>query len=146
MASSASDVLVDCGQAIEDGDLKLSNSFLEQIWNFAAIESDEPQSKVVKYFAEALVRRAYGLHHAGAYLTLDQTTLFYYYYIYIQKKMSEAKEYEIKLGILNFANHISRIKYQTISSLQRLGSLVDDVPPLFSCIAQLPISCWQEKI
>ena len=56
MASSALEVFADCAQVIEVGDLKLANSLLEQIWNLAAVESDEPQSKVVKYFAEALVR------------------------------------------------------------------------------------------
>ena len=56
MNSSALEDLVYFAQAIEDGDLKLANSFLEQIWNLIAVESDEPQSKVMKYFAEALVR------------------------------------------------------------------------------------------
>ena len=56
MASFAMDVLVGCAQAIEDRDLKIANSFLEQIWNLIVVESDEPQSKVMKYFTEALVR------------------------------------------------------------------------------------------
>ncbi|XP_022722126.1 uncharacterized protein LOC111279407 [Durio zibethinus] len=54
--------LVDCARAIEDRDLKLADSLLEQIWTLAAYKPNEQQSKVVKYFAEALVRRAYGLH------------------------------------------------------------------------------------
>ncbi|XP_022761572.1 uncharacterized protein LOC111307718 isoform X2 [Durio zibethinus] len=62
MASSALQALLACAQAIQDGNLKLADSHLELILNLAAKESDEQQSKVVKFFAEALVRRAYGLH------------------------------------------------------------------------------------
>ncbi|XWS09424.1 hypothetical protein CRYUN_Cryun40dG0083500 [Craigia yunnanensis] len=78
MASSALEILVHCAQAIEDGDLKLADSFLERIWNLASDESDIRQRNLVKYFAEALARRAYGLHPAGNYFTLELTTPFYH--------------------------------------------------------------------
>ncbi|XP_022722129.1 uncharacterized protein LOC111279409 [Durio zibethinus] len=73
MASSAFPVLLDCARAVEDGDLKLADSLLEQIWTLAADEPDKQQSMVVKYFAEALVRRAYGLHPDFAYFKLQMT-------------------------------------------------------------------------
>ncbi|XVF37640.1 hypothetical protein REPUB_Repub20aG0027000 [Reevesia pubescens] len=69
--SSALKVLVDCAQAIEDRDLKHADSLLQEIWNLADEESDERQRKLVKYFAEALVRRAYGLHPASIYSSLQ---------------------------------------------------------------------------
>ncbi|XP_022761577.1 uncharacterized protein LOC111307719 isoform X3 [Durio zibethinus] len=67
MGSSALKALVVCAQAIQDGNLKLADSLLELIWNLASEESDEQQSKVVKYFAEALVRRVCGLHPSVRY-------------------------------------------------------------------------------
>ena len=73
MASSALEFLVQCAQAIENGDLKFADSLLERIWNLASDESDERQGNLVKYFAEALVRRVYGLHQAGANWTLELT-------------------------------------------------------------------------
>ncbi|XVF29459.1 hypothetical protein REPUB_Repub15cG0123100 [Reevesia pubescens] len=66
-SAAALKVLVDCAQAIQDGDLKVADSLLERIWNLAAAESDENQKEVVKYFGEALVRRAYGLHPTNTY-------------------------------------------------------------------------------
>ncbi|XP_021291837.1 uncharacterized protein LOC110422300 [Herrania umbratica] len=70
MASSASEALealVACAEAIQDRNLKLADSLLERIWNLAA---DLRKSDVVKFFAEALVRRAYGLSSPSAYFTL----------------------------------------------------------------------------
>ncbi|XVF29453.1 hypothetical protein REPUB_Repub15cG0122500 [Reevesia pubescens] len=53
-SAAALKVLVDCAQAIQDGDLKVADSLLERIWNLATAESDENQKEVVKYFGEAL--------------------------------------------------------------------------------------------
>ncbi|XVF29448.1 hypothetical protein REPUB_Repub15cG0122000 [Reevesia pubescens] len=66
-SAAALKVLLDCAQAIQDADLKVADSLLERIWNLAAAESDENQKEVVKYFGEALVRRAYGLHPTNTY-------------------------------------------------------------------------------
>ncbi|XWS09381.1 hypothetical protein CRYUN_Cryun40dG0080500 [Craigia yunnanensis] len=81
MASSALEDLVRCAQAIEDGDLKLADSLLERIWNLASDESDKLQRNLVKFFAEALVRRACGLHSDGSYSTLELTPYFYPYWV-----------------------------------------------------------------
>ncbi|XVF29458.1 hypothetical protein REPUB_Repub15cG0123000 [Reevesia pubescens] len=76
-------VLVDCAQAIQVGNLKVADSLLERIWNLAAAESDENQKKVLKYFAEALVRRAYGLHPTNTYaLEMAPRLLFYFFWLY----------------------------------------------------------------
>ncbi|XVE81008.1 hypothetical protein DITRI_Ditri15bG0028000 [Diplodiscus trichospermus] len=75
MASSALEFLVHSAQAILDGDPKRADSFLEQVWNLAANE-DERIRKYVKYFAEALVRRAYGIHPTDAYSILQLANPF----------------------------------------------------------------------
>ncbi|XVF29449.1 hypothetical protein REPUB_Repub15cG0122100 [Reevesia pubescens] len=72
-SAAALKFLVDCAQAIQDGDLKVADSLLERIWNLAAAESHKIQKEVVKYFAEALVRRAYGLHPTNSY-ALEMTS------------------------------------------------------------------------
>ncbi|XVF37632.1 hypothetical protein REPUB_Repub20aG0026200 [Reevesia pubescens] len=76
--SSALAHLVACAQAIEDRNPKLADSLLEVIWNLADEESDERQ-RLVKYFAEALVRRAYGLHPVSIYFSLQLPPLSYDY-------------------------------------------------------------------
>ncbi|KAK6279481.1 hypothetical protein POUND7_019748, partial [Theobroma cacao] len=70
MSSSALDALVACAKAIQDENLTVADSLLERIWNLAADQSCPERSDVVKYFAEALVRRAYGISSASAYFTL----------------------------------------------------------------------------
>ncbi|XVF29455.1 hypothetical protein REPUB_Repub15cG0122700 [Reevesia pubescens] len=80
-SATALKVLVDCAQAIQDGDLKVADSLLERIWNLAAAESDKNQKEVVKYFAEALVPRAYGLHPTNSYaLEMTSRSLFFGYW------------------------------------------------------------------
>ncbi|XVF37637.1 hypothetical protein REPUB_Repub20aG0026700 [Reevesia pubescens] len=76
--SSVLKVLVDCAQAIEDRDLKRADSLLQEIWNLADEESNKHQSKRVKYFAEALVRRAYGILPVSTYFSLQLPPLGYY--------------------------------------------------------------------
>ncbi|XP_052483836.1 uncharacterized protein LOC105796363 isoform X2 [Gossypium raimondii] len=63
--------LLDSAQAIEDGNLKRADAFLQLILILADETPDKfrVQSRVVKYFAEALVRRAYGLHPASSNFT-----------------------------------------------------------------------------
>ncbi|XVE81007.1 hypothetical protein DITRI_Ditri15bG0027900 [Diplodiscus trichospermus] len=77
MASSALEFLVHSAQAILDGDPKRADSFLEQVWHLAANENDERRSIYVKYFAEALVRRAYGIHPADTSSNLDLAYPFF---------------------------------------------------------------------
>nr|KJB84277.1 hypothetical protein B456_N015500 [Gossypium raimondii] len=62
-------LLLSCAEAIEDGDLKRADAFLHNILILADERPDSYQSRVVKYFADALVRRAYGLHPASSYFT-----------------------------------------------------------------------------
>ncbi|TYJ44854.1 hypothetical protein E1A91_A02G013700v1 [Gossypium mustelinum] len=81
-ADAALEILVSCAHAIEDGNLKTADSFLHQIWNTAAVELDLI-SKLVRYFAEALVRRAYGLHppyYTHSNLQIPHPLYYYYYY------------------------------------------------------------------
>ncbi|KAB2039503.1 hypothetical protein ES319_D02G014300v1 [Gossypium barbadense] len=72
--------LLDSAQAIEDGNLKRADAFLQ----FILILADERpyqfrvQSRVVKYFAEALVRRAYGLHPSSSNFTFPVNPAPYY--------------------------------------------------------------------
>ncbi|MBA0612258.1 hypothetical protein Godav_012885 [Gossypium davidsonii] len=72
--------LLDSAQAIEDGNLKRADAFLQLILILA---DERPyqfrvQSRVVKYFAEALVRRAYGLHPASSNFTFPVNPAPYY--------------------------------------------------------------------
>ncbi|KAJ6304344.1 hypothetical protein OIU77_018085 [Salix suchowensis] len=53
--------LMECAKAIEGGNLDVAASLLESIQSLASEEESESTRKVVKYFAEALVRRAYGI-------------------------------------------------------------------------------------
>jgi len=53
--------LVECAQAIEGGNLDVADSLLAEIQSLAPKEESTWKRKVVKYFAEALVRRAYGI-------------------------------------------------------------------------------------
>ncbi|GMI97930.1 REPRESSOR OF GA, REPRESSOR OF GA1-3 1, repressor of GA [Hibiscus trionum] len=67
-SSRALEALVGCAEAIEAGDLRIADSRLDGILTLAAQQPKEAEweVQVVKYFAEALVRRAYGLQHPAA--------------------------------------------------------------------------------
>ncbi|XP_034893932.2 DELLA protein GAIP-like [Populus alba] len=59
MASPLSCILLECAKAIEGGRLDVADSLLAVIQSLASKEESIWRRKVVKYFAEALVRRAY---------------------------------------------------------------------------------------
>ncbi|XP_040943890.1 uncharacterized protein [Gossypium hirsutum] len=80
MASTALNLLLSCAKAIEDGDLKRADAFLHNILILADERPYSYQSKVVKYFADALVRRAYGLHPASSYFSFPVDPALYYHY------------------------------------------------------------------
>ncbi|TYH81874.1 hypothetical protein ES332_D02G016100v1 [Gossypium tomentosum] len=84
MASSFSDtalnLLLSCAVAIEDGHLKSADAFLQNILILADKNPYPYQSEVVKYFADALVRRAYGLHPASSSLAFPVDPAPYYHY------------------------------------------------------------------
>ncbi|TYI91736.1 hypothetical protein E1A91_D02G015400v1 [Gossypium mustelinum] len=84
MASSFSDtalnLLLSCAEAIEDGDLKSADAFLQNILILADKNHYPYQREVVEYFADALVRRAYGLHPASSSLAFPVNRAPYYHY------------------------------------------------------------------
>ncbi|KAH1095957.1 hypothetical protein J1N35_012878 [Gossypium stocksii] len=84
MASSFSDtalrLLLSCAEAIEDGDLKSADAFLHEILILVDHIPYKYTSRVVKYFADALVRRAYGLHAASSSYTFPVDPAPYYHY------------------------------------------------------------------
>ncbi|KAJ6749554.1 hypothetical protein OIU85_000216 [Salix viminalis] len=53
--------LMECAKAIEGGNLDVAASLLESIRSLASEKGRKSTRKVVKYCAEALVRRAYGI-------------------------------------------------------------------------------------
>ncbi|XP_061955414.1 DELLA protein GAIP-like [Populus nigra] len=59
MAAPLSCILMECAKAIEGGRLDVADSLLAVIQSLAPKEESIWRRKVVKYFAEALVRRAY---------------------------------------------------------------------------------------
>jgi len=59
MAAPLSCILMECAKAIEGGRLDVADSLLAVIQSLASKEESIWRRKVVKYFAEALVRRAY---------------------------------------------------------------------------------------
>jgi len=61
MAAPLSCILMECAKAIEGGRLDVADSLLAVIQSLAPKEESTWRRKVVKYFAEALVRRAYGI-------------------------------------------------------------------------------------
>ncbi|OMO83311.1 Transcription factor GRAS [Corchorus olitorius] len=62
--------LGDCARALEDGDLTLAHAHAESIWALARNETDTFRDRLVKYYTEALVFRAYGLHPSIPYFSL----------------------------------------------------------------------------
>nr|KJB28152.1 hypothetical protein B456_005G031000 [Gossypium raimondii] len=86
MDSSFSDtalrLLLFCAEAIENRDLKSADVFLHVILILADKRHYwfRDDSIVVKYFAYALVRRAYGLHPASSYFTFPVDPAPYYQY------------------------------------------------------------------
>ncbi|XVE84467.1 hypothetical protein DITRI_Ditri17bG0015900 [Diplodiscus trichospermus] len=96
MVSSALDVLVDCAQAIQNRNPKDVDSLLEQIWNLAADESHETRSEVVKYFAVALVRRAYGLHCDGNCFTLLPPPYYFQFSLELKSIIQDAIRNAVK--------------------------------------------------
>eukprot|EP00258_Populus_trichocarpa_P029032 XP_024445051.1 uncharacterized protein LOC112324780 [Populus trichocarpa] len=62
MAPPLLEKLMECAKAIEDGDLKHADSLFKEIGLESSTEANLATRKVVKYFAEALVRRLYKLY------------------------------------------------------------------------------------
>ncbi|KAG5226357.1 DELLA protein [Salix suchowensis] len=62
MAPPLIDKLMECAKAIEDGELKHADSLFKEIGLQSSTEANLATRKVVKYFAEALVRRLYQLY------------------------------------------------------------------------------------
>ncbi|XP_022722131.1 DELLA protein GAI1-like [Durio zibethinus] len=104
MVSSAFPVLLDCARAIEDGDLKLADSLLKQIWTLTVYQPNEQQSNVVKYFAEALVRRAYGLHpdFDNFKLQMGSPLDFLYWYIPVEDAIKKAVVGKKRVHLVDF--------------------------------------------
>ncbi|MBA0788181.1 hypothetical protein Gotri_006924 [Gossypium trilobum] len=116
MAYSFSDIalslLLYSAKAIEDGDLKSADVFLHNI----LIPADQRpkycgnQSRVVKYFAEALVRRAYGLHPSSSHFSfpIGPATCYHYnsYNIngVIQKVIKNAVMGKRRLHLVDFSS------------------------------------------
>ncbi|KAL4310413.1 hypothetical protein GQ457_01G034900 [Hibiscus cannabinus] len=77
--------LLACAKAIEDENLERAEGFLHLIMNVADKEPGKHQSRVVRCFAEALVRRAYGLHPPPSNYTLpldgERFDYLDYYYL-----------------------------------------------------------------
>nr|KJB27894.1 hypothetical protein B456_005G015100 [Gossypium raimondii] len=76
-------LLLSCAEAIEEyGDLKSADAFLHNILILADQIPNwfQDEIKVVKYFADALARRAYGLHPASSFFTFPVDPLPYYHY------------------------------------------------------------------
>ncbi|OMO98111.1 Transcription factor GRAS [Corchorus capsularis] len=89
-------LLLECAHALQDGNLKVMDALLDRIWTLAAEFMtdvvDEDQGRVVKYYAEALVRRAYGLHPSLAYFY----SLLPCYFLYDESLLYN---YEIKAKV-----------------------------------------------
>ncbi|OMO86728.1 Transcription factor GRAS [Corchorus capsularis] len=62
-------LLLDCATALQDGNLKLADVHLGMISNLLAKKTDIARSRLVKYYAEGIVRRAYGLHPSLPFFT-----------------------------------------------------------------------------
>ncbi|KAK5841240.1 hypothetical protein PVK06_010149 [Gossypium arboreum] len=77
---TALSLLLSCAEAIEDGDLKSADKFLQNILILADERPYLDKSRVVKYFADALVRRAYGLLPAFSYYTFPVDPAPHYHY------------------------------------------------------------------
>ncbi|TYI91734.1 hypothetical protein E1A91_D02G015200v1, partial [Gossypium mustelinum] len=73
-------LLLSCAEYIENGDLKSADELLQKILILADERPYLYKSKVVKYFADALVRRAYELHPASSSLTFPVHPAPYYHY------------------------------------------------------------------
>ncbi|OMO86726.1 Transcription factor GRAS [Corchorus capsularis] len=79
-------LLLDCGRALEDGNLELLNALLERIFTLAAKYN---RGRMVKYYAEGIVRRAYELHPSLPYFY--SLLPFYYYFYYYSSPLNKIK-------------------------------------------------------
>ncbi|XP_040943901.1 uncharacterized protein [Gossypium hirsutum] len=139
MASSFSEtalnLLLSCAEAIEDGDLKSADAFLHDILILADQRPycSRDESRVVKYFADALVRRAYGLHPASSSLTFHVHPAPYYHYNsyhingVIEKVIGDAFMGNRRLHLIDFS--IPYYRFQN-SVLRTLPSFFGDPLPV----------------
>ncbi|KAK8307870.1 hypothetical protein V6Z12_D02G015400 [Gossypium hirsutum] len=139
MASSFSEtalnLLLSCAEAIEDGDLKSADAFLHDILILADQRPycSRDESRVVKYFADALVRRAYGLHPASSSLTFHVHPAPYYHYNsyhingVIEKVIGDAFMGNRRLHLIDFS--IPHYRFQN-SVLRTLPSFFGDPLPV----------------
>ncbi|XP_052483849.1 uncharacterized protein LOC105796370 isoform X2 [Gossypium raimondii] len=129
MASSFSDtalrLLLSCAEAIEDGDLKSADAFLH---NILILADERPfwfgnKKRVVEYFADALVRRAYGLHPASSYFTFPVDPAPYYHYNsyhingIIKKVIDDALMEKGRLHLIDFSIPYYRFQNSVLRTL-----------------------------
>lgn len=67
--------LMDCAQAIADGDLKFADQLFSEMEALSAAETNRVTRKVVEYFAEALARRVHGVHPRNPFPLLPSSNL-----------------------------------------------------------------------
>ncbi|KAH1095967.1 hypothetical protein J1N35_012888 [Gossypium stocksii] len=111
-SDTALSLLLSSAEAIEDGDLKSADAFLH---NILCLADEGPkywrdQSRVVKYFAEALVHRAYGLQYpSSSHVSFPVNPARYYHYnIYnindvIKKVITNAVMGKRRLHLVDFS-------------------------------------------
>ncbi|KAL1110831.1 hypothetical protein V6Z11_D02G013800 [Gossypium hirsutum] len=159
MASSLFDIdtdtalrlLLSCAEAIEDGDLKSADAYLQNILILADERPYLYKSRVVKYFADALVRRAYGLHPASSYFTFPVDPSPYYHcgsylingvienVIHDALMEKNALMGNRKLHLIDFSIPYSSFQNSVVRTLPTFSG--DPLPVRYSLKT---LDCWEE--
>lgn len=61
-AAAVKDTLIECASALDRGELRLADLLLKQVLDLASLQIHRVSRKQIKFFAETLVRNAFGLH------------------------------------------------------------------------------------
>ncbi|XP_011041336.1 PREDICTED: zinc finger BED domain-containing protein RICESLEEPER 2-like isoform X3 [Populus euphratica] len=101
--------LVVCAKAIEGGSLNVADSLLAEIQSLASKEESIWTRKVVKYFAEALVRRAYGIRPPCIFPLLSAACMYVPFYAFARITSKHAIADALNSGnkrlhIIDFSN------------------------------------------
>ncbi|KAG6744619.1 hypothetical protein POTOM_051256 [Populus tomentosa] len=139
--------LMACGKAIEGGRLDVADSLLADIQSLAPKEESIWTRKVVKYFAEALVRRAYGIRPP---CTLPPQPFQHEPHEYIFRPFYEFAKITSKHAIADALNSGNKrlhiIDFSIIIEFWQWDYLIDDLQELYGGLQSVLITSIAPKL
>ena len=140
MASPLSCILMACAQAIEGGRFDVADSLLAVIQSLASKEESIWTRKVVKYFAEALVRRAYGIRPPCP--LLSHPTKYEPFYLFAKITSKHAIADALNSG--NKRLHI--IDFSIVFGFWQWNSLISDLKRQYGGLQSVLITSIEPKL